>query len=105
MTTAPSTQDTLQDTLRTASEALARAVCDNRSDGASRPAWLYSLTPAIQRFAIQMQTAEVSVTRAMSLLLLALEEGGFARPDRSQYDPSVDRALRLASAAYYREAY
>jgi hypothetical protein len=52
-----------------------------------------------------MQTAEVSVTRAMAVLLLALEEGGFARPDRSRYDPSVDRALRLASAAYYREAY
>ena len=101
MTTAPSTQDTL----RIAGEGLARAVRDSRGDGDSRPAWLYSLTPAIQRFAIQMQTAEVSVTRAMSLLLLALEEGGFARPDRSQYDPSVDRALRLASAAYYREAY
>jgi hypothetical protein len=105
MTTAPSTQDTLQDTLRTASEALARAVHESRDDGASRPAWLYALTPAIQRFAIQMQAADVSVTRAMAVLLLALEDGGFARPDRSKYDPSVDRALRLASAAYYGEAY
>ena len=100
MTTAPSTQDTL----RTASEALARAIHDSRGDGASRPAWLYALTPAIQRFAIQLQAAEVSVTQALAVLLLALEDGGFARPDRSTYDPSVDRALRLASEAYYREA-
>jgi hypothetical protein len=101
MTTAPSTQDAL----RTASETLARAVHDSRGDGASRPAWLYALTPAIQRFATQMQAADVSVTRAMAVLLLALEDGGFARPDRSKYDPSVDRALRLASDAYYREGY
>ena len=101
MTTAPSTQEIL----RTASEALARAIHDSRGDGASRPAWLYALTPAIQRFAVQMQAADVSVTQVMAVLLLALEEGGFARPDRSKYDPSVDRALRLASAAYYGEAY
>ena len=100
MTIAPSTQHVL----RTASEALTRAVHDSRGDGASRPAWLYALTPAIQRFAVQMQVAEVSVTRTMAALLLALEDGGFARPDRSTYDPSVDRALRLASEAYYREA-
>ena len=101
MTTAPSTPDTL----RTASEALARAVRDSRGDGASRPAWLYALTPGIERFASRMQAAGVPVTRALAALLLALEEGGFARPDRSTYDPSVDRALRLASEAYYREAH
>ena len=101
MTTAPSTRDAL----RTASEALARAVHDSRGDGASRPAWLYALTPAIQRFAVRMQAADVSVTRALAALLLALEDGGFARPDRSTYDASVDRALRLASEAYYREAH
>jgi hypothetical protein len=101
MTTAPSTPDTL----RTASEALASAVRDSRGDGDSRPAWLYALTPAIERFAIDMQAADVSVTQAMAVLLGALEVGGFARSDRSKYDPSVDRALRLASEAYYRESY
>jgi hypothetical protein len=92
------------DTLRTASEALARAVHASRGEGDSRPAWLYSLTPSIERFAIDVQAAGMSVTQTMAVLLLALEDGGFARSDRSQYDPSIDRALRVASEVYYREA-